>query len=93
MKRWPILCERKPEHLTSKRAKSLTAEVIQKWTERLAGVYTSAGLAEEDPQIVAKRVCNCDETAFATETTSLKVLAKRVLEVCMRLGVGVAGST
>jgi hypothetical protein len=44
LKRWPILSEQKPEHLTSKRAKSLTSKTIQEWTKKLSQVYDSADL-------------------------------------------------
>ena len=50
MKRWPILSERKPEHLTKSRARSLTYRVIQEWTKKLSAVYESAHLNDEDPR-------------------------------------------
>ena len=63
MRRWPILSERKPQHLSLKRAQAGDREVISAWFNQVDEVITKAGLNPKDPAI-ATRLWNCDETAF-----------------------------
>ena len=94
MKRWPILSERNPEHLTSARVRSLTTEVIQKWTNTV-GCLKSISL-----QALQKKILMMQQNESGTVMKQLlplkplheRFLPKRVLEVCMRLGVEVEGS-
>lgn len=73
MRRWPILTERKPQHLPANRANSLTETVVDAWIAKVSHMVTEAGIGEE----LESRAWNCDETAFATDVASKRVLARR----------------
>lgn len=76
----------KPEHLSSERAKALSRELIKEWVAKLETLYREVGLTTQSIEEGSRRIWNCDETLFATETTAKKVLTKRgvggVYEIC-----------
>ena len=73
LKRWPHFSERKPQHLSKKRAQAGNGDIINAWFDKLNEVFSSAGLDPYNPS-VASRLWNCDETAFCTPP---KLLAQR----------------
>ena len=75
MRRWPKLSERKPQHSAANRAFSLTEGAVSEWFSKVSATVTNAGLCKLAPEELAKRMWNCDETAFATDTASNKILA------------------
>ena len=76
LKRWPRLSERKPQHLSKKRAQAGNGDIINAWFDKLDEVFSSAGLDPHNPS-VASRLWNCDETAFCTSPAAIKLLAQR----------------
>ena len=76
MRRWPKLSERKPQHSAANRAFSLTEGAVSEWFSKVSATVTNAGLCKLAPEELAKRMWNCDETAFATDTASNKILAR-----------------
>ena len=77
MRRWPKLVERKPQHLPANCAMALTEVAINAWISKVKSVIEEAGLKDLTTEELAKRMWNCDETAFATDVASKKILAKR----------------
>ena len=77
MRRWPKLVERKPQHLPANRAMSLTEVAINAWILKVKLVVEGAGLGDLTTEELAKRMWNCDETAFATDVASKRILARR----------------
>ena len=76
LKRWPCISERKPQHLTTKRAGAGVPDIINGWIDKLEDVLKSAGLETSNPAI-ANRLWNCDETGFSTSASASKILARR----------------
>ena len=77
-KRWKsALSQRKPQHLSKKRAKALTKDRSEGWIEFVKKIYKKAGLFKLSKKELSKRIWNCDETAFATASSSRMVLARR----------------
>ena len=70
MRRWSKLVERKPKHLPANRAMSLTEVSINAWISKVKSVVEGAGLGDLTTEELAKRMWNCDETAFATDVAS-----------------------
>ena len=78
LKRWKkSLSVRQPQHLSTHRAASATAEVMDTWFKRVDKVFREAGLSELDPEELKHRIWNCDETGFSTSVAAKKILAKR----------------
>ena len=78
MKRWKnTLSQRKPQHLSKKRAGALTKERVEGWMEFVEKVYRKAGLFRLSRKELSRRLWNCEETAFATASSSKSVIAKR----------------
>jgi hypothetical protein len=71
------LTQRRPEHLSRKRAKCLTKDRVEKWMEFVEQVFQKAGLFKLSRKELSRRIWNCDETAFATASCSKSVLARR----------------
>ena len=65
-KRWPSLSERKSDHFSAQEGKP---EIITEWFRKVAEVLSAVGLDPKDPD-TAKRLWNCDETAFCTSSAS-----------------------
>ena len=77
MKRWKkALAPRKPQHPSKKGAIALTRDTVGKWMEFVEQTYHKAGICLGQKEL-AKRLWNCDETAFATASSSKMVLARR----------------
>jgi hypothetical protein len=70
------LTQRRPEHLSRKRAKCLTKDRVEKWMEFVEQVFQKAGLFKLSRKELSRRIWNCDETAFATASCSKSVLAR-----------------
>ena len=87
MRRWPMLSERKPQHLSLKRAQAGDKEIIGAWFDEVNAMLTKAGLDPEDPTI-ATRLWNCDETAFCTSVSSKKLIARRGMKVVHEIAGG-----
>ena len=87
MRRWPMLSERKPQHLTLKRAEAGDRKIISAWFDQVNEVITKAKLNPKDPAI-ATRLWNCDETAFCTSVSSKKLIARRGMKVVHEIGGG-----
>ena len=78
MKRWKTtLLQRKPQHLSRKRAKALTLETIESRMEFSEKTHRHTGLFRLTRAELSKRIWNCDETAFSTALSSKLVIAKR----------------
>ena len=87
LSRWPCLSERKPQHLSKKRAQAGNSEVINAWFNKLDEVFANAGLDPYDPQVQC-RLWNCDETAFCTSPVANKILARRGSRAVHEIGGG-----
>jgi len=77
LKRWPKLVERKPQHLQANRATSLTENAVDSWLLKVKKVVEDAELDKMTLEELGQRMWNCDETAFATDVASKKILARR----------------
>lgn len=77
MKRWSGSSESKPQHLPANRATDLTKAVLNSWFSKVSSSIANAGLSELSEEELTNRLWNCDETAFATDTASKKILARR----------------
>ena len=88
MRRWLKLSERKPQHLAASRAFSLTEGAVSEWFSKVSATVTNAELGELASEELAKRIWNCDETAFATDTASNKILARRGAKQVHEVGGG-----
>ena len=77
MRRWPKLVERKPQHLPANRATALTEGAVNAWILKVKMMVNEAGLGDLTTEELAQRMWNCDETAFATDVASKRVLARR----------------
>ena len=87
LKHWPRLSERKPQHLSKKRAQAGNGDIINAWFDKLDEVFSSAGLNPYNPS-VASRLWNCDETAFCTSPAAIKLLAQRGSRTVHEIGGG-----
>ena len=87
MKRWPILSERKPQHLSTKRAQAGNRVILNVWFDKAEEVLSNAGLDRNDPTI-AVRLWNCDETAFSNCVSATKLLARRGCRNVHEIGGG-----
>ena len=54
MRRWPMLSERKPQHLTLKRAEAGDRKIISAWFDQVNEVITKAKLNPKDPAIATR---------------------------------------
>ena len=86
-KRWPILSERKPQHLSKARARAGCREVIDAWFDQVQKTFLEAGLNVADPGI-ACRLWNCDETGFCTSSSSTKLIVRRGAKAVHEVGGG-----
>ena len=71
------ICERKPQHLPASRVNAITEAAIDAWLSKVSAKITETGLSELTLEECAKRLRNYDETAFATDVASKKILARR----------------
>ena len=77
--RWPSLIERKPQHLSSKRASAANPDTIGAWFTKVKALFVKVGLIKRCRIVadLASRVWNADESGFCLGATSKKVLARR----------------
>ena len=75
LKRWPQLVERKPQHLSKKRAEGANYETIHGFFERVEKLLNDLGILYADD--LADRLWNCDESGLCNAVATGKVLAKR----------------
>ena len=78
MGRWPSLLERKPQHLSAKRATAANADTLKSWFV-VQGFLLKVGLLKRTTTVrdYAQRVWNADETGFCLGSTSKKILARQ----------------
>ena len=88
LKRWPQLSERKPEHLSRKRAEGVTRPVVDAWINTVGKAFEKYGLNEYCGDELAKRLWNADETGLCLDATSKKVLARRGVKAVYEVGGG-----
>lgn len=62
LKRWPTLTERKPQHLSTRRAQAANADTVNGFFDWLESSLTEVGLNVVDPEL-PNCLWNCDETA------------------------------
>ena len=79
LRRWPEPTERKPQHLSTSRARACSRESLDKWYEGVKVFFESTGFFRHSRllQDIADRIWNCDETGFCLGVTRKKVLAKK----------------
>ena len=79
LKRWPKLSERKPQHLSAKRAAAASEETLQSWFTMVQEFFVEKGLLKRRRPVAdfASRIWNADESGFCLGTTSKKLLARR----------------
>ena len=77
--RWPTLSERKPQHLSTRRAMAGNAKTIESWFTNVKSFLEKVGLMKRTGPVAdyASRIWNADETGFCLGSTSKKVLARR----------------
>ena len=56
LKRWPSIRERKPEHLSKKRAQGVTQNVVDEWIKTVHAVFEKQGLTKLSNEDLAKRL-------------------------------------
>ena len=88
LRRWQQLSQRKPEHLTEKRAEGVTKAVINQWIDNVSDVFVKQSLDKIAPDDIAKRLWNADETGLYLDATSKFVLAKRGARAVYKVGGG-----
>ena len=77
MWRWPKLVERKPQHLPANHATALTEGAINAWIMKVKAMINEAVLGDLTTEELAQRMWNSNETAFATDVASKRVLARK----------------
>ena len=75
MKRWPQLAERKPQHLSKKRAEGANYETIYGFFERVEKLVSDLGILYADD--LTDQLWNCDGSGLCNAVATGKVLAKR----------------
>ena len=60
--------------------------IVQQLSQKVAvsTIVTNAGLSEMKTEELAQRMWNCDETAFATDVASKRILARRGERMSMK---------
>ena len=75
LRRWPCLSERKPQHLSKKRAKASHPEIINGWFDLVEELARSVSLDFSDPA-TAQHLGSCDETGLCTAAGAESLLVK-----------------
>lgn len=88
LKRWPQLSERKPEHLSRKRAEGVTRPVVDAWIDTVEKAFKKYCLDQYDGDELAKRLWNADKTGLCLDATSKTVLARRGVKAVYEVGGG-----
>ena len=79
LQRWPKLSERKPQHLSTKRATAANPETLQSWFTTVRDFFKDVGLLTRRGPVAdfADRIWNSDETGFCLGMTSKRILSRR----------------
>ena len=75
MKRWPMLTDRKPQHLSRKRAEGANEEIVRRFFERVEALLRETGLLYATD--LAERLWNYNESGLCNAVTGGKVLTKK----------------
>lgn len=75
LKRWPKLSERKPQHLSRKRAEGANRETVDAFFTKVAKLFDDIGIRHADD--LPDRLWNCDESGLCNASTSSRILAKK----------------
>ena len=84
-RRWPMISERKPQHLSLKRAQAGNEEILRAWFDKVKEALSKNRLQIDD-EAISTRLWNCDETAFCTSVSSQKLLARRGMRTVHEIG-------
>ena len=76
LRRWPCSSERKPQHLSNKRAEASHPDVINGWFDQVEELARSVDLDLSDPEST-NRLWNCGETGPCTAAGAKTLLVKR----------------
>ena len=76
LKCWPCISQRRPQHLSSKRAAASSEDIIQAWFDKLDELFQELHTDATDPSLV-DWLWNCDETGLCTGETAKSVIARR----------------
>ena len=78
MGRWPSLSERKPQHLSAKRAMAASPETLNSWFTTVKSFLEKIGLMKRSGPVAdyPSRIWNADETGFCLGSASKKILAR-----------------
>ena len=63
--------------MPSSRTKAVTEAAVDAWLAKVTAKFAELGLNELTPEELSERLWNCDETAFATDVASQKILARK----------------
>ena len=76
--RWPSLSERKPQHLSAKRAMAASPETLNSWFTTVKSFLEKVGLMKRSGPVgdYPSRIWNADETGFCLGSASKKILAR-----------------
>ena len=77
--RWPSLSQRKPQHLSAKRASAVSSATLHSWFSTVEGFLKKISLLKRTGPVAdfSSRIWNADETGFCLGSTSKKILARR----------------
>ena len=93
LKRWPDLTEWKPTHMPANRATAVTEASVTNWFSKVSTTLVEGCLSNRERDDIGRQLWNCDETTFATDVASQRILARRGRMMYMRLVVVPVGST
>lgn len=81
--RWPSLRERKPQHLSARRATAANPETLDSWFTMVDSFLREIGLLKWKGSVAdfPCRIWNSDETGFCLGMTSKRILARHGDEV------------
>jgi len=88
LRRHPQLAQRKPQHLSRKRAEANDSAVLDEWFQKVQHLFETSGMTKFDQKDIGQRVWNCDETGFCTAVASKLVLTKRGTRAVHEVGGG-----
>ena len=80
--------QRRPQHLSKKRAQANDPIVLDEWFEWVRKLFASSKLDKFESETIAERLWNCDKTGFCTAVASKQVLAKKGSKAVYEVGGG-----
>ncbi|XP_065920314.1 uncharacterized protein [Dysidea avara] len=86
LSRHSSLAQRRPQHLSKKRAQANDPIVLDEWFERVRKLFASSKLDKFESEAIVERLWNCDETGFCTAVASKQVLAKKGSKAVYEVG-------